>query len=247
MRLKCFIAIVCLANYGLGLAQPKMDTIRIADGLTLIPLSENLYQHISYLESKDFGHVPCNGLIYINDNEAIICDTPPTNQTTEQLLGWMQQVYPKVRIKALIVNHHHIDCLGGIAEFHKAGITSYAHERTPSLLEQKRDPSDRPQVLVKSSLQLHVGKKNVTLFYPGEAHTKDNIVTWIPSENTVFGGCVIKTMNAGKGNLDDANVAEWSNSVMRIKSKFPSVKTVVPGHGDTGGVELLDYTMKLFR
>ncbi len=247
MRINFYILFVWLVTSVSGFAQSKRDTITIAEGLTLIPLTENLYQHVSYLESQDFGRVDCNGLIYINGSEAIICDTPPSDEVSGQLLGWMKEKYPGVKVKALIVNHFHIDCLGGIRQFHSAGVKSYAHELTPYLLKQKKDSSEAPQVLVKTSVDIPVGNKKITLFYPGEAHTKDNIVTWIPSENTIFGGCVIKSMNAGKGNLADANVTEWSNSVTRIKSKFPSAKIVVPGHGKPGGTELLDYTIKLFR
>ena len=247
MRNNSYILIVWLVTSVTGFSQSQRDTIAVSEGLSLVPLTKNLYLHLSYFESTDFGRVPCNGLIYINGNEAIICDTPPNDEVSGQLLGWTKKKYPHVKVKALIVNHFHVDCLGGIREFHKAGVKSYAHELTPSLLKQKKDSSDVPQVLIKTTVDLSVGNKKVTLFYPGEAHTKDNIVTWIPSESTIFGGCVVKTMDAGKGNVADANVAEWSNSVERIKSKFPSAKIVVPGHGNSGGTELLDYTIKLFR
>jgi metallo-beta-lactamase class B len=53
-------------------------------------------------------------------------------------------------------------------------------------------------------------------------------------------------MNAGKGNLADANLKEWSNTVGKIKEKFSSAKIVVPGHGRSGGIELLDFTINLF-
>jgi len=32
-----------------------------------------------------------------------------------------------------------------------------------------------------------------------------------------------------------------------VKEKYPKVKTVIPGHGQTGGIELLDYTINLFK
>jgi metallo-beta-lactamase class B len=95
-------------------------------------------------------------------------------------------------------------------------------------------------------LEVPVGNSKIVIQYFGEAHTRDNIITWIPSENVVFGGCVVKAMNAGKGNLADANVKEWSNTIERIKETFSSAKIVVPGHGKYGGTELLDFTIKLF-
>ncbi len=53
-------------------------------------------------------------------------------------------------------------------------------------------------------------------------------------------------MNAGKGNLEDANVEEWSATVEKIKKDLPNLKMVVPEHGEYGGAELLDYTIQLF-
>jgi metallo-beta-lactamase class B len=62
----------------------------------------------------------------------------------------------------------------------------------------------------------------------------------------IFGGCLIKEVGAGKGNLADANTIDWSNTVRKIRDEYPDVKRIVPGHGQPGGIELLDYTIKLF-
>jgi len=47
--------------------------------------------------------------------------------------------------------------------------------------------------------------------------------------------------------LGDANAKEWSATVAKIKVEKPEVKIVIPGHGKTGGKELLDYTINLFK
>jgi metallo-beta-lactamase class B len=83
--------------------------------------------------------------------------------------------------------------------------------------------------------------------YFGEGHTKDNVVGYFPSENILFGGCLIKELKATKGYLGDANIAQWPNTVERIKEQYPNIKIVIPGHGAIGGSELLDYTIKLFQ
>ncbi|MEM7381519.1 MAG: subclass B1 metallo-beta-lactamase, partial [Bacteroidota bacterium] len=53
-------------------------------------------------------------------------------------------------------------------------------------------------------------------------------------------------LNARKGNLADANIAQWSQTMELIKAKFPEIEIVIPGHGKAGGMELLDYTYQLF-
>ena len=63
----------------------------------------------------------------------------------------------------------------------------------------------------------------------------------------MFGGCLIKELDANKGYLGDANVSEWSATVEKVKKEYPDVKIIVPGHGDYGDKKLLDYTINLFR
>jgi len=71
----------------------------------------------------------------------------------------------------------------------------------------------------------------------------------------LFGGCLIKELDASKGYLGDAskgylgdaNVKAWSNTVTKIKKAYPKLQIVVPGHGAIGNQALLDYTIKLFN
>jgi metallo-beta-lactamase class B len=123
-------------------------------------------------------------------------------------------------------------------------IPSYAYSLTPQLAAKEK--SIGPNHTFDKELSIKVGNETVQCFYFGEAHTRDNIVAWMPKEKVLFGGCMIKTMGAGKGNLADANEADWSTTVKKVKAKFHDVETVVPGHGDWGGAELLDYTIELF-
>jgi metallo-beta-lactamase class B len=227
-------------------SQAQQNKIRISEGLYVVKLKENLYQHVSDFEYQS-ALVQCNGLIYINGRDAVICDTPVNDTFSAELLRWFSENHPGVSIKAIIVNHFHSDCLGGLKEFHKAGIKSYAHRLGPELMKLKGDSSAVPQNLFSKRLKIKVGDSNIENFYPGEAHTKDNIVTWIPDEKTIFGGCMVKSMNAEKGYLGDANVNAWSATMRKIKLEYPSAKLIIPGHGDAGGQELLDYTMRLFE
>lgn len=58
---------------------------------------------------------------------------------------------------------------------------------------------------------------------------------------------IIKKLKASKGNLEDANTAEWSQTVRKIKTKYPKAKIVIPGHGKWGDFKLFDYTIDLFK
>ncbi|UTW66209.1 subclass B1 metallo-beta-lactamase [bacterium SCSIO 12643] len=212
--------------------------------LKIKQISKNVYQHVSYLETQDFGNVACNGAFYVVGNEAIVMDTPTDDEVSQELMNYIQDELGAQTV-GVIVNHFHVDCLGGLKAFHDAGISSYANQKTIELArEQDRE---LPQTGFYEIDTISVGGKIIVNRYFGPGHTEDNIVSYIPEEDVLYGGCMIKSVGAGKGNLEDANVKEWSVSVGRIKTEYPQLKYVIPGHGKYGGMELLDYTIEKFK
>ncbi len=212
--------------------------------LIITQITQNTFVHTSYKQTDEFGYVPCNGLIVRNGSETIIFDTPTTDKTSAVLIKWIQKKL-HCSIKAVIPTHFHDDCLGGLQAFDEQTIPSYANSKTVEYAKENKMVV--PKNSFNDSLHLNVGNAYVTAIFFGEGHTKDNIVGYFPVDNVLFGGCLIKTMDAGKGYLGDANVAAWSATVEKVKQAYPQVKFVVPGHGPYGDQKLLDYTIQLFR
>jgi len=215
-----------------------------AQDVTLSQLTQNTFIHTSYLQTNDFGRVPCNGLVVRNGQEALVFDTPTDDQSAQKLIHLVQDSL-HCKIVAVIPTHFHNDCLGGLLAFHTAGIPSIAHEKTIELT--KANQLIEPQQGFKGSTTLRVGTQHVLVKFFGEGHTRDNVVAYFPSEQVLFGGCLIKELNATKGYLGDANVQAWSATVKQVQANFPDVKHVVPGHGAAGDSRLLAYTHKLFE
>ena len=79
----------------------------------------------------------------------------------------------------------------------------------------------------------------VELFYPGAAHSTDNLVVYVPSANVLYGGCAVHELSStSAGNVADADLAEWPTSVERIQKHYPEAEVVIPGHGLPGGLGL---------
>ena len=211
--------------------------------LKMVPINHNAYVHESYLETDDFGKVACNGLVYVYQQEAIVFDTPTNPIASNYLIDWLTDSL-KVSIKAVVPTHFHNDCTGGLQAFHDYQIPSVANETTIALTRKHQLPI--PMHGFAKDTILQVGDRSIKLEFPGEGHTVDNIVAYIEHDEILFGGCLIKSQGAGKGFTGDANVGAWAATVKTIKQRFPYLKTVVPGHGITGGPELLDYTITLF-
>ncbi|MEX0316051.1 MAG: subclass B1 metallo-beta-lactamase [Allomuricauda sp.] len=216
-----------------------------SETLKIKPLNNNVFNHISYLNTDDFGKVPCNGMVYFNKNEAIVFDTPTDDGASKELIEWIEKEHQK-QITAVVVTHFHEDCWGGLQQFHHNKITSYASQKTIDMLKEK-GLALFPQQGFDENIEVKVGDTDVLIKYFGAGHTVDNVVGYVSKENALFGGCLIKSIKAGKGNLEDADVSEWANTVSRIKQEFPDLQIVVPGHGKSGGIELLDYTIQLFK
>ncbi len=185
-------------------------------------------------------------MFVINENKSVLFDTSTDNKSSTELINYITKEL-KSEIIALIPTHFHNDCVGGIAEFEKHNIPTYASEQTIKLLKENNPNFNNPIKSFTTNFTLDIGNKKVYAAYFGEGHTKDNIIGYFPNDNAVFGGCLIKKVGASKGNLEDANVKEWSKTVEKIKLKYPNAKIVIPGHGKWGDTELFDYTIKLFK
>jgi metallo-beta-lactamase class B len=214
-----------------------------SDNLIIKQISPNTYLHISYLTTQDFGKVQCNGMILIQDNEALVVDAPTEDAASEELIAWLME--QEANATAVLSTHFHNDCVGGLKAFHEVGVPSYASFQTIKLAQEAGEPV--PQKGFDGELSLKVGELEVITRFLGEGHTRDNVVTYVPSEQILFGGCLIKSIGSGEGFLGDANTEAWSETVRKVKSAFADVKTVIPGHGGIGDAELLDYTIRLFE
>lgn len=249
MKFKNIMIIVGLALVAFQCSSKKqqaVDSKKIyeSDQLIITRLSENAYMHTSFLQTNDFGNVPCNGLIVTNDHEAVVFDTPTNDSTSLELINWVKEKLG-CKITAIIPTHFHNDCLAGLKTFSEKGIPSHAYYKTIDLA--KANQYAVPENGFQDSLVFQIGKEQVITRFFGEGHTVDNVVGYFPSEQILFGGCLIKELDASKGYLGDANVDAWSATVEKVKRQYPEVKIVVPGHGEFGDSKLLDYTIKLFK
>ena len=136
--------------------------------------------------------------------------------------------------------------MGGLAYLQKIGIESYANQLTIQIAKSKNLPI--PAHGFNDSLLFKLGNKNIDCYYLGAAHTKDNIVVWIPSEKILFCGCMIKEMDAkNPGNMADGDLNEYPKTLEKVLTKFQQAKIVIPGHGAFGGIELIKHTQDLLK
>lgn len=242
MRNPYFTALA-LVFYIFG-CSPKEQPTYISDNLVITPLTSNTWVQVSYLESETFGKVACNGLLYKSGEEVIVFDTPTEDAVSEELIAWIEEALD-AKVTGVVVNHHHIDCLGGLEAFHKRGIASYTSYG--EIFSADTTHVTVPRFGFDGSDTLRLADGSIINFYPGPGHTQHNIVSYLPEESVIFGGCMVKSLKAGKGNLADADTLLWSQSIRKVLATFPDAQIIVPGHGPAGGKELLEYTAAMFE
>ncbi|WP_299135435.1 subclass B1 metallo-beta-lactamase [uncultured Tenacibaculum sp.] len=215
-----------------------------SETLKLKKLTDNVYVHTTFLDTESWGKVACNGMVVIDNNEAVVFDTPSKNKVAKELITWIEN-QKKATIIAVIPTHFHVDCLGSLEAFHHKEVPSYASLKTIKLA--KEQGTIIPQHGFYNNFELKIGNNKIICEFLGEGHTKDNIIGYYSKDKVLFGGCLVKTLKAKKGNLADANVKEWSNTVNAVKGKYKDAKWVIPGHGNEGDTLLLNYTIALFK
>ncbi len=244
MKFSSLVIILFALISGKVLGQNLGDSlIVLTEDVSLVKVTDKVYIHRSMLQTNDFGKVSCNGMLYIVDGEASIVDTPTDLPQTEVLLSWLED--QDVQVTSVIVNHFHADCLAGLSAFHSRNIPSYGNLQTQRLA--LADSVVAPLYTFTDSLIVKVGSGHIVSLFPGQAHTIDNTVSYVPSEQVLFGGCMMKSLKAGKGNLEDANVEQWSETIEQVRILFPDMEYVIPGHGRHGSIDLLDYTIEMFE
>ncbi len=214
----------------LEIAQPSMR--RISETLWLGRLSPKVWLHTTTAVLDGVGYYPANGAIVAGERASLLIDTGWTDVDARRILAaWATTGEPP--ITHALATHFHYDRTGGIRELARHGIPTYGNPLTIGLSLDNGLPAPRPLHDVQKHPQ-RIGA--VEVFYPGPAHTIDNIVAWIPEDHVLFGGCMLKsTTENDLGNLGDAVVPTWPASARFVARRYAAARHTIPGHGTIAG------------
>lgn len=215
---------------------------RAPDEVTLQPLADGVWVHVTWNTVPQFGLVASNGVLACGTGGGLLIDTAWNDAQTAHLLDLAAA--RGCPVHALVVTHFHDDRMGGIAEVLRRRIPTYASPETVKrahLAGWSPKPVGAPDVVEAAGVQAEV-------FFPGAGHAPDNVVVWLPASRVLFGGCMVRAAGTDAlGNLSDADVAAWPGSVEKVQARYRQAVHVVPGHGAAGGPDLLSHTIELAR
>lgn len=204
----------------------------------------NIWVHTTYTNYNGY-RTPSNGLVIETSDGLVMIDTPWNNAQTKELIKLTKDKFNK-DFSLAIITHAHEDRMGGIDTLLENEIDARSTMLTAELAEGSN--FKRPTTSLDSNPNFKIGDVAIETFYPGEGHSADNIVVWLPNEKVLFGGCIIKDLNSeGLGSTTDANVEQWPISLNKLLEKYSDADVVIPGHGKWGDIELIKHTLELLK
>lgn len=199
--------------------------------------------HTSYYSYNGYP-TPSNGLIAECDDGLVLIDTAWTNEQTRVLLDSIERQSHKKVVMA-IITHAHQDRIGGIDVLYERGIDTVSTPLTAETAERAGYKAPRTRLDPAGGI-LKAGGLDLEVYYPGPAHTRDNVTVYLPKQAILFGGCIVKALGSTNlGNIADGDPRKYPESVQKLMEKYPKVSLVIPGHGEWGGMELLQHTLRL--
>lgn len=213
-------------------------------GLQIQHLTGNLYTYITW-HDNDGTQYPATGMYVLTPKGAIIIDTP-WDTTQIKPLNDSIKIKHHQRVLMVIATHHHPDRTGGFDVYKRMGIKTYSTQLTYDLCEEHKEP--KAAYTFRNDTTFTIGGYSFQTFYPGEGHTKDNIVIWFGRDKVLYGGCFVKSVEAkDAGYVAEANLAAWPASIERVKKAFPDARYVIPGHLGGTSPEALEHTSGLAK
>jgi len=164
-------------------------------------------------------------------------------------------------VKYVFDTHHHGDHLYGNAVWTKAGAITLAYagvneelkryepSRWQDTAKQRKDvaetgadgPEPPRQTFSKSPYTLADSSRRVELLFFGWAHTRGDGLVYLPKEKVLCTGDAV--VNGPYNFVGDGNIGNWPNVISQAQKL--DVQFVLPGHGPSGGKEMLA-NQKLF-
>ena len=218
------------------------------------PYFEKLAEGVwAYIQPDGSWMINNMGLIDGPDG-AISIDVTSTERRTRDYLAAAANLAAPIR--RVIYTHSHPDHCNGASLLPEADII--AHESVAEELRRTPPPAGHiftpfqqglvsarmPTVALSHGVELRSGERRIELRHPARtSHTRGDMYVWLPEERILFTGDLV--FNGGTPFAMSGSPAGWLTTIDELVALEPEV--VVPGHGPTGGAEILEPIARYLR
>jgi cyclase len=215
-----------------GHTLPDPELVEVAPGV------------FAYLQQDGGWMVNNTGVIVGDDGSYLLVDTTSTEARNRALLATVEKITAKdieaEPPRALVNTHHHGDhTFGNWLMPERTPIIGHVTCREDLLASglaaaQVLTGPDyghlelrAPDVTFTGGMTLHLGDLLVELHHVGPAHTRSDVVVWLPEQRVVFAGDVV--FAGGQPFLVEGSLAGYPKGLAAIRALRPEI--LVPGHG----------------
>jgi cyclase len=191
-----------------------------------------------------------NSGILVSDSVVLVIDSK-MNDAALRLYDTVKQLAGNRHI-ILVNTHVHMDHVGG-NKYYKGQTIIAGANYGADFWATDAGAESLPTVWVKDSLVLTIGDETVTIFnLPFPAHTQSDVFVYLHNRKMLFAGDVIlnKAAPAISPKFLFSKYHADPNGYLKafdlVEKRFDIAK-VVPGHGDFGGIEVIDNYRTFFN
>ncbi|MGC9665502.1 MBL fold metallo-hydrolase [Planosporangium sp. 12N6] len=202
----------------------------------LVELATGVY---AYVQPDGSWMLNNTGIVTGDDGDLVLVDTTSTEARNRALLSHVARVSTATP-RALVNTHHHGDHTFGNwlmpAQTPIIGhVTCREDVLTAGLLaahlfagpDYGRIELRPPDVTFTTSMTLHLGGRTVELHHVGPAHTRSDVVVWLPEQRILFAGDI--AFAGGQPFLAEGSVSGYPKALAAVRALQPEI--LVPGHG----------------
>jgi metallo-beta-lactamase class B len=212
--------------------------------LIISPLAENFYVFTTYNMYKG-NSVSANGMYLVTDSGVVMFDSPWDTTQFQPLIDSIKIKHQKA-VVICIATHSHKDKTAGLEFLREVGVKTFTTRQTDAI--SKITGEKRAEFLMDKDTIFTVGQYTFQTYYPGPGHTPDNIVIWFNKEKVLYGGCLVKSVEATDlGNMADGNLKEYPATIKNLQAKFLNPNYIITGHQSWNNNTSLDHTLQLIK
>ena len=160
-----------------------------------------------------------NSTLVIGEEAALLVDAGNTPAQGAELIASAAE-RAGVPVTHVILTHAHEDHYGGLKGMGE--VESLAHENLTAV------PVTRT---FSMAVSLDLGNQRVEALHFGEAHTRSDVVVFVPGENVVIAGDLLE--EGADIQVDETtNLSNWPTFLDGVLGATNATTRFVPGHGD---------------
>nr|WP_290370109.1 subclass B1 metallo-beta-lactamase [Peribacillus sp. Bi134] len=212
--------------------------------VVLTQTKKDVWVHTTYTEIQG-NKIGANGLVLNTSKGILLVDAAWDDTLAKQLLDMIKKEFKKP-VKLAIISHHNYDRIGCIQALLDQKIKTVSTSEKARLAREFNYPMPDPSLDSMAST-LKVGNMKIEIYFPGEAHTSDNMTIWLPKYNLLFGDMIFALKQKNSGIIDEANMEAWPNTMKNLMYVYKDAKIIIPGHKTWGDFSLLPHTLEIVQ